>query len=113
MELRPDHGERSCRGSGLLNRPKTLITGGDSGMGRAAASAYCREGADVAISHLPEENLDAREVMAIVEKAGRKGLALSGDIRDERFCRQLVEKAVEGLAGLDISGEQRRAPAKS
>jgi NAD(P)-dependent dehydrogenase (short-subunit alcohol dehydrogenase family) len=102
MEPRPDHGETSYRGSGRLSGRKALITGGDSGMGRAAAIAYAREGADVAINYFPTEEEDAREVIELIEKAGRKALALPGDLRDEQFCKQLVEDTVRGLGGLDI-----------
>ncbi len=102
MEPKPDHGESSYRGSGRLAGRKALITGGDSGMGRAAAIAYAREGADVAINYLPEEEPDAREVLALIKDAGRKGLGIAGDIRDERFCEELVAAAVRGLGGLDI-----------
>src|SRR6266481_387207 len=98
----PDHGESSYRGSGRLAGRKALITGGDSGMGRAAAIAFAREGADVAINYLPAEEPDAREVMALIKDAGQKGLSIPGDIRDEAFCRQLVAEAVRGLGGLDI-----------
>src|SRR3984957_10558362 len=86
MSPRPDHGEKSYRGSGRLEGRKALITGGDSGMGRAAAIAYAREGADVAINYLPTEEPDAREVIDLIRKEGRKGLALPGDLRDEDFC---------------------------
>jgi NAD(P)-dependent dehydrogenase (short-subunit alcohol dehydrogenase family) len=102
MDPRPDHGETSYRGSGRLAGRKALITGGDSGMGRAAAIAYAREGADVAINYLPDEEPDAKEVMDLISKAGRKGVALPGDIRDEAFCQKLVADAVAGLGGLDI-----------
>lgn len=102
MTPRPDHGETSYRGTGRLNGRKALITGGDSGIGRAAAIAYAREGADVAIVYLPAEEPDAREVIQIIRSAGRKAVALPGDIRDEAFCRSLVEQAVNGLGGLDI-----------
>jgi NAD(P)-dependent dehydrogenase (short-subunit alcohol dehydrogenase family) len=102
MEPRPDHGEQSYRGSGRLAGRKALITGGDSGMGRAAAIAYAREGADVAINYLPAEEPDAKEVLALIDAEGRIGLGIPGDIRDEAFCRQLVARAVEGLGGLDI-----------
>ncbi|MBY0296260.1 MAG: SDR family oxidoreductase [Methylobacterium sp.] len=102
MEPRPDHGEQSYRGSGRLAGRKALITGGDSGMGRAAAIAFAREGADVAITYLPDEEEDAREVMALIREAGRMGLAIPGDLRDERFCTDLVARAVQGLGGLDI-----------
>ena len=102
MEPRPDHGESSYRGSGRLAGRKALITGGDSGMGRAAAIAYAREGADVAINYLPAEEPDAQEVIALIKKEGRTGLAIPGDLKDEAFCRKLVEQAVQGLGGLDI-----------
>jgi NAD(P)-dependent dehydrogenase (short-subunit alcohol dehydrogenase family) len=102
MTPRPDHGEESYCGSGRLAGRKALITGGDSGMGRAAAIAYAREGADVAISYHPDEEPDAREVIALIRDAGRIGLPIPGDIRDERFCRELVSQAVAGLGGLDI-----------
>ncbi|MFV1287147.1 SDR family NAD(P)-dependent oxidoreductase, partial [Klebsiella pneumoniae] len=81
---------------------KVLITGGDSGIGRAVAIAYAREGADVAINYLPEEEDDAREVVDLIKKAGRNVLAIPGDIRDEAFCGHLVTQAVKGLGGLDI-----------
>jgi NAD(P)-dependent dehydrogenase (short-subunit alcohol dehydrogenase family) len=102
MEPRPDHGETSYKGSGRLAGRKALITGGDSGMGRAAAIAYAREGADVAINYLPAEEPDAQEVIALIQKEGRKGLAIPGDLKDEAFCQQLVAQAVQGLGGLDI-----------
>jgi NAD(P)-dependent dehydrogenase (short-subunit alcohol dehydrogenase family) len=102
MDPRPDHGERSYRGSGRLSGRKALITGGDSGMGRAAAIAFAREGADVAISYFPTEEPDAQEVIALIKQEGRTALALPGDIRDEKFCEDLVRRAVEGLGGLDI-----------
>ena len=102
MEPRPDHGETSYKGSGRLSGRKALITGGDSGMGRAAAIAYAREGADVAINYLPAEEPDAREVINLIKKEGRTGLAIPGDLTDEAFCRQLVEQTVQGLGGLDI-----------
>jgi len=102
MTPRPDHGENSYRGTGKLTGRKALITGGDSGIGRAAAIAYAREGADVAISYLPAEEEDAREVAAVIRDASRKAITLPGDIRDESFCRRLVDDAVAGLGGLDI-----------
>jgi NAD(P)-dependent dehydrogenase (short-subunit alcohol dehydrogenase family) len=102
MKPKPDHGETSYKGSGRLAGRKALITGGDSGMGRAAAIAFAREGADVAINYLPEEEPDAQEVIALVKQAGRNALAIPGDIRDEAFCRSLVDRAVQGLGGLDI-----------
>lgn len=102
MEPRPDHGETSYKGSGRLAGRRALITGGDSGMGRAAAIAYAREGADVAINYLAAEEPDAQEVIALIRKEGRTGLAIPGDLQDEAFCRKLVEQAVQGLGGLDI-----------
>jgi len=103
MDPRPDHGETSYHGTGRrLAGRKALITGGDSGIGRAAAIAYAREGADVAINYLPEEESDAREVIDLIRKAGRKGIPLPGDIRDEDFCKKLVADAVAQLGGLDI-----------
>lgn len=102
MEPKPDHGESSYKGSGRLQGRKALITGGDSGMGRAAAIAYAREGADVVINYLPDEEPDAQEVVALIKKAGRKAVAIPGDLRDEAFCKKLVEEAVTALGGLDI-----------
>src|SRR5271154_849265 len=102
MNPKPDHGETSYRGSGRLAGRKALITGGDSGMGRAAAIAFAREGVDVAINYLPAEEPDAQEVMQLVCGAGRKGITLPGDIRDETFCNKLVSDAVNQLGGLDI-----------
>jgi NAD(P)-dependent dehydrogenase (short-subunit alcohol dehydrogenase family) len=102
MNPLPDHGETSYKGSGRLAGRKALITGGDSGMGRAAAIAYAREGADVAINYHPSEEPDAQEVITLIQKEGRKGVAIPGDIRDEEFCQRLVEEAVRALGGLDI-----------
>jgi NAD(P)-dependent dehydrogenase (short-subunit alcohol dehydrogenase family) len=102
MQPPPDHGEKSYRGSGRLTGRKALITGGDSGMGRAAAIAFAREGADVAINYFPTEEPDAQDVIALIKAEGRNGLALPGDLRDEAFCRKLVADAVSGLGGLDI-----------
>lgn len=104
VELKPlaDHGQDSYVGSGRLEGRKALITGGDSGIGRAVAIAYAREGADVAINYLPSEQQDADEVVAQIEAAGRKAIAIAGDISDEAFCKDLVEQAVAELEGLDI-----------
>ncbi|MBT1686293.1 SDR family oxidoreductase [Dawidia soli] len=102
MDPRPDHGEKSYKGSGRLKGMKALITGGDSGMGRAAAIAYAREGADVAINYYPTEEPDAREVIELIKAEGRKAVAIPGDLRDESFCKRLVAEAVKGLGGLDI-----------
>ena len=102
MDPSPDHGETSYVGAGKLKGRKALITGGDSGIGRAAAIAYAREGADVAISYLASEEADAREVIALIEAEGRTAIALPGDITDEAVCRAIVTDAVSGLDGLDI-----------
>jgi len=102
MDPRPDHGEISYKGSGRLLGRRALITGGDSGMGRAAAIAYAREGADVAINYYPSEEPDAREVVELIQRAGRKAVAIPGDLRDEAFCEHLVATAVQQLGGLDI-----------
>ena len=102
LDPRADHGEESYRGSGRLKGRKALITGGDSGIGRAAAIAFAREGADVAINYLPAEEPDAREVVDIIRASGRKAVAIPGDIKDETFCRQMVEKVAKDLGGLDI-----------
>jgi NAD(P)-dependent dehydrogenase (short-subunit alcohol dehydrogenase family) len=102
MDPRPDHGETSYKGSGKLIGRKALITGGDSGIGRAAAIAYAREGADVAIGYLPVEEPDAKEVIDLIKAEGRKAIALPGDIRDESFCQKLVNDAAAQLGGLDL-----------
>ena len=101
MDPRPDHGEESYKGSGRLKGLKAIITGGDSGIGRAVAIAYAREGADVLIAYL-SENDDAQEVKALVEKEGRKAVLVSGDIRDPQHCKAIVKRAVDELAGVDI-----------
>lgn len=102
MDPPPDHGEKSYRGSGRLKGRKALITGGDSGMGRAAAIAYAREGADVAINYHPDEEPDAQEVLKLIKDAGRNGVLIPGDLREEAFCQRLVAEAVKALGGLDI-----------
>jgi NAD(P)-dependent dehydrogenase (short-subunit alcohol dehydrogenase family) len=102
MSPGPDHGETTYKGSGRLAGRKALITGGDSGMGRAAAISFGREGADVAINYLPPEQPDADEVAQLIRAEGRKALLLPGDIRSESFCKQLVEDAARELGGLDI-----------
>lgn len=113
MDPVPDCGETSYKGSGRLMGRKALITGGDSGMGRAAAIAYAREGADVAINYYPSEEPDAQEVIALIRKEGRKGVAIPGDLRNEEFCKHLVNKALDELGGLDIivnnAGRQQAA----
>lgn len=102
MDPPPDHGEDSYEGSGLLKDRKALLTGGDSGIGRAVALAYAREGADVLFTHLPQEREDAAGTAALVEQAGRKAVAVECDIREEDQCRRLVERAVEEFGRIDI-----------
>jgi NAD(P)-dependent dehydrogenase (short-subunit alcohol dehydrogenase family) len=102
MNPRPDHGESSYRGSGRLAGRKALLTGADSGIGRAAAIAFAREGADVAINYYPSEEPDAREVVDLIRAAGRKAVAIPMDLRTEAACNKIVAQAVEGLGGLDI-----------
>lgn len=102
MEPQPDHGEETYRGHGRLKGRRALITGADSGIGRAVAIAYAREGADVAISYLPSEEADAREVIALIEAEGVKALALPGDVRDEAWNATMVERTLEAFGGLDI-----------
>lgn len=97
-----DHGEVSYRGTGRLAGRRALVTGADSGIGAAAAIAFAREGASVALSYLPEEQADAQRVAAAIEDGGRQVVLLPGDIRDRDFCHALVEQAVESLGGLDI-----------
>src|ERR1700723_4077126 len=114
MSPQPDHGEKSYRGSGRLAGRKALITGGDSGMGRAAAIAYAREGADVAINYLPAEEADALEVIQLIKAADRNGVGIPGDLREEAFCQRLVAEALQKLGGLDIvvcnAGRQQSKP---
>lgn len=98
----PDCGEESYKGCGKLKNRRALVTGGDSGIGRAAAIAYAREGADVAINYLPSEQKDAEEVADLIEKSGRKAFLIAGDISDEAFCKKMVEESVKELGGLDI-----------
>ena len=102
MTPAPDHGETSYVGKGLLTDRVALITGGDSGIGRAVAIAYAREGADVAISYRPVEQSDAEETARWVEKAGRRVLLLPGDLREENHCRELVARTVAELGRIDI-----------
>ncbi|MBX4868477.1 MULTISPECIES: SDR family oxidoreductase [Rhizobium] len=101
MDPVPDHGEKSYRGSERLKGKRAIITGGDSGIGRAVAIAYAREGADLLISYLDEDE-DADETKRLVEQAGRKAVLVSGDIQDPAHCRQIVETAVKELGGIDI-----------
>lgn len=102
MKPKPDHGEQSYKGFGRLAGRKALITGADSGIGRAAAIAFAREGADIALNYLESEEKDAKEVVALIKDAGRKAAAHPGDISQEAFCTKLVENARRDLGGLDI-----------
>ena len=102
MDPKPDHGEDSYIGHGLLEGRKALITGADSGIGRAVAIAFAREGADVALSYLPEEQPDADEVIELIERTGRKAIPMPGDISDEGFCDMLITEAVEQMGRIDI-----------
>jgi NAD(P)-dependent dehydrogenase (short-subunit alcohol dehydrogenase family) len=99
---RPDHGEDTYVGSSRLEGKRALITGGDSGIGRAVAIAFSREGADVAIVHLPEEQADGDDTAQLIRDAGRQALLFAGDVREEEFCRTTVTRTAEELGGLDI-----------
>lgn len=102
MIPQPDHGESSYKGFGRLAGRRALITGADSGIGRAVAIAFAREGADVALNYLESEEADAREVVKLIEQAGRKAVALPGDISEETFCTRLIDDSIEKLGGIDI-----------
>lgn len=102
MAQKPDHGEDSYVGSGRLADKRAIITGGDSGIGRAVAIAFAREGADVLISYLPEEEDDAQETVRLIQEAGRKAVTCPGDIREEAQCQRIVDTAVSELGGIDI-----------
>jgi len=102
MDVRPDHGERSYRGRGRLEGKRTVITGGDSGIGRAVAIAFAREGADVLITHLPAEREDAEETARWVRDAGRTAVQVEADLREERVCREVVDRAVAALGSIDV-----------
>jgi NAD(P)-dependent dehydrogenase (short-subunit alcohol dehydrogenase family) len=114
MDPKPDHGETSYKGANRLEHRKALVTGADSGIGRATAIAFAREGADVAIAYLPSEEEDASEVLELIRAEGRKAIGIPGDIKQEKFCQQLVEEAVKRLGGLDIlvnnAGKQATQP---
>lgn len=102
LEPRPDLGEDTYRGTGRLAGRRALITGADSGIGGAVAIAFAREGADVALVHLPEEERDASRIVGLVQDAGRTALALPGDVTAADFCIDVVERTVAGLGGIDI-----------
>lgn len=110
MDPIPDCGEKTYQGHGRLEGRKMLVTGGDSGIGRAAAIAYAKEGADVAINYLPYEQKDAEDVAKVIEAVGRKAVLIPGDLSDEAFCKKLVEQAHQKLGGLDnltlVAGKQ-------
>jgi NAD(P)-dependent dehydrogenase (short-subunit alcohol dehydrogenase family) len=101
MDPRPDHGEDSYKGSGRLAGKRAVITGGDSGIGRAVAIAFAREGADVLISYL-DEHEDARETQRLIEEAGRRAVLAPGDIQDSKHCREIIERCVSELGGIEI-----------
>jgi NAD(P)-dependent dehydrogenase (short-subunit alcohol dehydrogenase family) len=102
MDSKPDHGERSYRGLGRLTGKKAVVTGGDSGIGRAVSLAFAREGADVLIAYLESEQDDARETARLVEQAGRMAVTVPGDLRDEAHCRQVVDRAVREFGRIDV-----------
>ncbi|MEU4144759.1 SDR family oxidoreductase [Streptomyces parvulus] len=102
MDPPPDHGEDSYRGSGRLDGRKTVITGGDSGIGRAVALAFAREGADVLFTHLDDEKDDAAETVRLVEEAGRRAVAVACDVREEDNCRTLIDRAVSEFGRIDV-----------
>jgi hypothetical protein len=102
LDVRPDHGEETYKGAGRLEGKKTIVTGGDSGIGRAVAIAYAREGADVLITHLDAEEEDARETVRLVEEAGRKAVAVAVDLREEAACTEVVETAVREFGRVDV-----------
>ncbi len=101
MQPRPDHGETSYKGSGKLQGKKAVITGGDSGIGRAVAIAYAREGADILIAYL-EEHDDARDVKTLIEQEGRKAVLMPGNIQDPAHCKAIIQRAIDELGGIDI-----------
>ncbi|RAJ58835.1 hypothetical protein K378_05069 [Streptomyces sp. Amel2xB2] len=102
MSPRPDHGEETYKGSGRLTDCKTVLTGGDSGIGRAVALAFAREGADVLLTYLPGEEDEARETVRLVEEAGRRAVPVACDIRDEAECRRIVDTAVREFGRIDV-----------
>jgi len=102
LDVQPDHGEKTYRGSGRLEGKKTIITGGDSGIGRAVAIAFAREGADVLINYLESEETDAKETARWITEAGRKAVAVPGDIRSEEQCKAIIDRAVQEFGGIDV-----------
>lgn len=110
----PDTGEDTYQGTGRLTGRKAIVTGADSGIGRAVAITFAREGADVVLSYMPEEEEDAKQVLKLVQEAGRTAIAIPGDLKDEEYCEQLVDTAVKQLGGIDIlanvAGKQQFVP---
>src|SRR3954462_1137405 len=102
MQDQPDHGEESYRGTGKLTDRRAIITGGDSGIGRAVAVAFAREGADVLIAYLPDEEQDAQETIQLIKDAGRKAVTVPCDVRQEQDCRLIIDTALRELGGIDI-----------
>jgi NAD(P)-dependent dehydrogenase (short-subunit alcohol dehydrogenase family) len=102
MENEPDHGEKSYQGSGRLEGKRAVITGGDSGIGRAVAIAFAREGADVMIVHLESEQEDADTTVELIEQSGRRGISMAADLREERACLSVIKRAVDELGGIDV-----------
>ena len=102
MTPKPDHGEKTYKGKDRLKGRKALVTGGDSGIGRATAIAFAREGADVVINYLPSEQADADEVIELIKQTGRKVVAVPGDLSREEFCKELIDTTVKELGGIDI-----------
>ncbi len=98
----PDTGEDTYQGTGRLTGRKAIVTGADSGIGRAVAIAFAREGADVVLSYMPEEEADAKQVLKLVQEAGCTAIAIPGDLKDEEYCEQLIDTAVKQLGGIDI-----------
>src|SRR4051812_15008157 len=110
MTVKPDAGEETYRGTGRLEGRKAVVTGADSGIGRATAIAFAREGADVVLSYLPEEEDDAQEVVRLVEEAGRKAVAVPGDLVDESYCERLIRTAIDELGGVDLPAKGAGKP---
>jgi NAD(P)-dependent dehydrogenase (short-subunit alcohol dehydrogenase family) len=102
MGTEPDHGEKSYQGSGRLEGKRAVITGGDSGIGRAVAIAFAREGADVMVVHLDSEQEDADTTVGLIEQAGRRGISVAADLREEQACQEVIKRAVDELGGIDV-----------